>query len=48
MDKADESYSVKDADIRNYTKYLLKERSIFEKRDLLMCLKSKLLFLSSD
>ena len=42
MGKTDESYSVKDADIRNYAKYLLTEGSIFEKRDLLMCLKSKL------
>lgn len=42
MGKADESYSVKDADIRNYAKYLLTEGSIFEKRDLLTCLKSKL------
>ena len=42
MGKADEGYSVKDVDIRNYAKYLLSEGSIFEKRDLLMCLKSKL------
>lgn len=42
MGKADESYSVKDADIRNYAKYLLTEGSMFEKRDLLTCLKSKL------
>lgn len=42
MGKADESYSVKDADIRNYAKYLLTEGSIFEKRDLLTCLKSNI------
>ena len=42
MGKADESYSAKDTDIRNYAKYLLTEGSIFEKRDLLTCLKSKL------
>ncbi|MFA6177493.1 MAG: recombinase family protein [Candidatus Paceibacterota bacterium] len=42
MGKAQEEYYVKDADIRNYTKYLLVEGSIFEKRDLLGCLKSKL------
>ncbi len=42
MGRADESYSVKDTDIRNYAKYLLTEGSIFEKRDLLMCLKSKI------
>ncbi|HET8581503.1 MAG TPA: recombinase family protein [Candidatus Paceibacterota bacterium] len=42
MGKADENYSVKDADIRNYAKYLLTEGSIFERRDLLTCLKSQL------
>ncbi|MGB2762122.1 MAG: recombinase family protein [Minisyncoccales bacterium] len=31
-----------DVDIRNYAKYLLKEGNIFEKRELLSCLKSKL------
>ncbi len=41
MGKAKEEYSVKDADIRNYAKYLLTEGSMFEKRDLLGCLKSK-------
>jgi DNA invertase Pin-like site-specific DNA recombinase len=42
MGKPKEEYSVKDADIRNYAKYLLNEGSIFEKRDLLECLKSKI------
>jgi len=42
MGKPKEEYSAKDADIRNYAKYLLTEGSIFEKRDLLGCLKSKL------
>lgn len=42
MGKTDESYSVKDADVRNYAKYLLTEGSLFEKRDLLACLKSKI------
>ncbi len=32
-----------DVDVRNYTKYLLKEGSILEKRELLSCLTSKLL-----
>jgi len=32
----------KDIDARNYAKYILKEGSIFEKRELLSCLKSKL------
>ena len=35
-----EDYFVKDVDIRNYAKYLLREGNIFEKRDLLSCLKS--------
>jgi hypothetical protein len=42
MGKAEETYHAKDADIRNYAKYILTEGSIFEKRDLLTCLKSKL------
>ncbi len=42
MGKADESYSVQDADIRNYAKYVLKEAPAMEKRELLSCLKSKL------
>jgi len=32
----------KEIDIRNYAKYILKEGNIFEKRELLSCLKSKL------
>ena len=43
MGRSEESYSTKDIDIRNYSKYLLDEGSIFEKRDLLACLKSKIL-----
>lgn len=43
MGKANENYSAKDADIRNYAKYLLTEGTIFEKRDLLTSLKSKLI-----
>lgn len=42
MGKAEEEYHAKDADIRNYAKYLLTEGSMFEKRDLLACLKSKI------
>lgn len=42
MGKSEEEYHAKDADIRNYAKYLLKEGSMFEKRDLIQCLKSKL------
>ncbi len=42
MGKAEEEYHAKDADIRNYAKYLLTEGSMFEKRDLLTCLKSRI------
>ena len=37
MGKIKEEYNAKDADIRNYAKYLLNEGSLFEKRDLLTC-----------
>lgn len=37
-----EKIEVKDIDIRNYAKYLLKEGSILEKRELLGCIKSKI------
>ena len=42
MGKADEEYDAKEADIRNYAKYLLTEGTMFEERDLLTCLKSKI------
>lgn len=42
MGRTDENYSAKDADVRNYAKYLLTEGSILEKRDLLGILKSRL------
>lgn len=48
MGRVDENYSVKDADIRNYAKYLLTEGSMFEKRDLLTCLKSKITILAKN
>lgn len=38
-----EKYRVKDVDIRNYAKYILRERSIWEKRELLSHLRSKLI-----
>jgi DNA invertase Pin-like site-specific DNA recombinase len=38
-----EEYKTKDVDVRNYAKYLLNEGSIFEKRELLGCLKSKII-----
>lgn len=39
--KKEEEYRAKDVDIRNYAKYVLSDGSIFDKRDLLGCLKSK-------
>lgn len=42
MGKPKEEYSAKDADIRNYAKFVLKEGSDIEKRELLRCLKSKI------
>lgn len=42
MGKANEEYSARDADVRNYAKYLLTEGSIFEKRELLSCLQSRI------
>jgi site-specific DNA recombinase len=46
MGRPEEEYKARDADVRNYAKYLLVEASIFEKRDLLMCLKSNLLLIN--
>lgn len=42
MGKTQEAYQAKDADVRNYAKYLLMEGSIFEKRDLLTCIKTRI------
>lgn len=42
MGKPNEEYSAKDADIRNYARYLLIEGSIFEKRDLLNCARGQI------
>ena len=42
MGMKEEEYRAKDVDIRNYAKYVLREGSIFEKRDLMGCFKSKL------
>lgn len=42
--KSKDSEKTKDIDIRNYAKYILKEGAIFEKRELLSCLRSKLVF----
>jgi hypothetical protein len=36
---------VKDVDIRNYAKYVLEKGSVFEKRDLLKNIKSKVVVL---
>ncbi len=43
MGKDEQDYKAKDADIRNYAKYLLSEGSIFEKRDLMKSFTSKLM-----
>jgi hypothetical protein len=39
MGKQNEECSAKNVDIRNYAKYLITEGTVFEKRDLLGCLK---------
>ncbi len=43
LGKKESFVKVSTIDIRNYAKYLLREGTIFEKRELLSCLKSKLL-----
>lgn len=43
LGKKTESIKTTDIDIRNYAKYILREGSIWEKRELLSCLKSKIL-----
>ena len=40
MGKQEEEYKAKDVDIRNYARYILSDGTIFEKRDLLDCLKT--------
>lgn len=42
MGKAEIDYVANHTDIRNYAKYVLKEANIFEKRDLLSCVKGRL------
>ncbi len=46
MGKQEESYEVKDVDIRNYAKYVLEKGSVFEKRDMLGCFKTEILVLN--
>ncbi len=43
MGKKEEEYKAKDVDIRNYAKYTLREGSVFDKRELLTCVKSRLI-----
>jgi hypothetical protein len=43
MGKPEEEYKAKDADIRNYAKYLLNEGSINERKDLLNSFRSKVI-----
>lgn len=42
--KDQNSQKTKEVDMRNYAKYILKEGAMFEKRELLSCLRSKLVF----
>ncbi len=42
MDATKSDAPTKDFDLRGYAKYLLKEGSVTEKRELLLCIKSKL------
>lgn len=48
MGMKQEEYRAKDVDIRNYAKYVLADGSVFEKRDLLGCLKSKLTIINKQ
>ena len=43
-----EKIKVKEIDIRNYAKYILREKSIWEKRELLSHLRSKLLLKNKE
>lgn len=43
-----ESVTVGDIDIRNYAKYILREGSDGEKRELLLCIKSKVCLQSKE
>lgn len=46
MGKKEEEYKAQDIDVRNYAKYLLCEGTVFEKRGLLQCMKSKIILKS--
>ncbi|MEY4440457.1 MAG: hypothetical protein RLY49_83 [Candidatus Parcubacteria bacterium] len=41
--KVSEKVKIKDVDIRNYAKHILRKRPMYEKRELLSCLKSRLI-----
>lgn len=43
MGKAEVEYAANNTDIRNYAKYVLREANIVEKRDLLSCMKGRLI-----
>lgn len=43
MGQINVDYKVKDVDIRNYAKYILSEGNMFEKRDLMDSIKSKII-----
>ena len=40
--------SVKDVEVRNYTKYILRDGQLSEKRELLLCLKSKIVLANKE
>jgi DNA invertase Pin-like site-specific DNA recombinase len=42
LGEKESSVKVSDIDIRNYAKYILREGQIFEKRELLLCIRSKI------
>jgi len=44
ISESNDKIMIDDIDIRNYAKYILKEGSILEKRELLGCLKSRIIF----
>jgi hypothetical protein len=48
ISKNNDKIKVDDVDIRNYVKYVLKEGSILEKRELLACFKSKIVLKNKE
>ncbi len=42
LGQKESNVKVSDVDIRNYAKYILREGQIFEKRELLLCIRSRI------